>query len=172
MLIDTGFVPATSVSATAPAEPSLGRDATSAARESAVELVGEIASLVDEMGLAADVGWVAASAAVAGVAGALRSSVILMAAAGGPAHRSDVIDSVPVPVSAPPVVRAREVGFLSSRLSAMLGDVGYVDVDGELAVDRLIAAITDRLDESVRDLRGALSMDASVGSRRSHLFRR
>jgi hypothetical protein len=125
------------------------------------ELVNAAGLLVAELGLCEGSRWAEASSGVAATAATLRSAVIDLAGATPALHATEPMDAVPVAATAAPVVRAREIGFLASRLAAVL------DVSEHDQIDATMKAVGNRLKEDVRVLRGAHDIDAST-PRRHH----
>lgn len=130
------------------------------------ELVQEAGLLVAELGLRDGARWAEASAAVATTAATLRSALIDFTDATRPLHATGPVDDVPVAASAAPVVRAREIGFLASRLTAVLDDVSQQD-----QIRATMTAIGDRLQEDLRGLRRAVRTDTASTALRRHTGR-
>lgn len=128
------------------------------------ELVNAAGLLVAELGLSEGARWAEASSAVAATAATLRSAVIDLLGATPALHPTEPMDAVPVAATAAPVVRAREIGFLASRLAAAL------DVSEHDQIHATMTDVGNRLTEDLRVLRGALDIDAST-PRRHHTAR-
>lgn len=161
MLIDTRPQPP-AANPTATFRPTLGEIDTATVIDTATsvrELVNTAGLLVAELGLCEGARWAEASAGVAATAATLRSAVIDLSGATPPLQATEPMEAVPVAATAAPVVRAREIGFLASRLAAVL------DVSEH---DQIHAPMTDvaiRLKADLRVLRGALDGDASTPRR-------
>lgn len=169
MLMDTRSAAAT---VTAPPASTLGvMDPRTAAPQATGDLLNAVGVLVSGMGLAEDASWVRASRAVAALAATLRSAVIDLANAARARQRADVISSASVPISAPPVVRAREIGFLCAELAAILRDVDDVEDERRTAVDLLLLAVADRLGAQLHELQEVLHVGASAFPRQRDRIR-
>ncbi len=123
------------------------------------ELVNAAGLLVAELGLSDGAPWAKASSAVAATAATLRSAVSDLSSATRPLDENEPIDAVPVAATAAPVVRAREIGFLASRLAAVL------DVSEHDQIHATMTSVGNRLKEDLRVLRGALEADVSTPRR-------
>jgi hypothetical protein len=130
------------------------------------ELVNAAGLLVAELGVCEGARWAEASSGVAATAATLRSAVIDLSGATPAVHATDPMDAVPVAATATPVVRAREIGFLASRLAAVL------HVSEHDRIDATMRALGNRLEEDVRVLRGARDIDASTPRRHPRFLRR
>lgn len=128
------------------------------------ELVNAAGLLVAELGLSEGARWAEASSGVAAVAATLRSAVIDLSVATPALQATELMDAVPVAATAAPVVRAREIGFLASRLAAAL------DVSEHDQIHATMMGVGNRLTEDLRALPGALDIDAST-PRRHHTVR-
>ncbi|MPZ74830.1 MAG: hypothetical protein GEU74_16735 [Nitriliruptorales bacterium] len=161
MLIDTRPPPpAANPTATFRPTPEEGDTATLVHTDASVrELVNTAGLLVAQLGLCEGARWAEASAGVAATAATLRSAVIALSVATPPVRATEPIDAVPVAATAAPVVRAREIGFLASRLVAVL-EVGEHD-----QIHATMTAVAIRLEEDLQVLRGALDVGASTPRR-------
>ena len=117
------------------------------------ELVNAAGLLVAELGVCAGARWAEASSGVAATAATLRSAVSELSGGMRPLDESDPIDAALVPATAAPVVRAREIGFLASRLAHVL------DVRKDDQIHATMTSVGNRLKENLRMLRDALEMD-------------
>lgn len=166
MLIDTRFQPS-AANLTATCRPDLAEVHTPTVAHTAGavrELVNAAGLLVAELGVCEGPRWAEASSGVAATAATLRSAVIELSGATPALHATEPMDAVPVAATAAPVVRAREIGFLASRLAAVL------DVSEHDQIDATMRVVGNRLEEDVRVLRGAHDIDAST-ARRHHSAR-
>lgn len=168
MLIDTRPRPPTASPTVALPPTSVTVDSLAVTHSplSVRELVEEAGLLVAELGLRDGPRWAEASASVAATAATLRSALIDFTDATRPLHATRPVDDVPVAASAAPVVRAREMGLLASRLTAVLDDVSEHD-----QIRATMTGMGDRLQEDLRGLRRAVRTDTASTALRHHAGR-
>lgn len=171
MLIDTRPRPSTAVP-TATLPPTCVTVDTSTVTRSSISLrglVSEAGVLVAGLGVGDGARWAEASAAVAATAATLRSSLIDLTVATRLLF-AEPVNAVPVAATAAPVVRAREIGFLTSQLAAVLDDVSEHD-----QIHATMDAVRGRLENDLQALRRAIDVDAASTPRRqrtAHFWRR
>lgn len=162
MLTDSTLVPSVAESTLDPAMVPTGVVIETLSPQRTVadvlSLVTEAGELVGGVDLGDRARWAAADVAVAATAATLRIAAVKLAEAAGPQSRVGRIDTAPVDPAAPPVVRAREIGFLASSLAATLE---RVDKD-EPAVASLLTAVAERLRGDLRMLRHVSGSDPST----------
>ena len=161
MLIDTRPQPS-AANPTATFRPNLEEVDTATVAHTAAsvrELVNAAGLLVAELGLCEGARWATASSGVAATAATLRSAVIDLSGATPALHATEPMDTVPVAATAAPVVRAREIGFLASRLAAVL------EVSEHDQIHATLRVVGNRLKEDLRVLRGAHDINASTPRR-------
>lgn len=160
-MTDIGVVPGAVRSVVArPARTVVAPEANAPSRGAVLDLLHEVGVCVGGLGLAEDARWVAASGAVAATAATMRAAVIEMTAAVDPRPSIHGVDGVAVRRAAPPVVRAREIGFLAARLAVILGQVYDEGHDRQPPVALLVETVADRLAGDVCALRQALGVGA------------
>lgn len=168
MLIATRPQPSTAVATVALPLTSVAVDIDTVIHSvaSVRELLNEAGLLVADLGLVDAAAWADASAGVAATAATLRTALIDLTGATGPLDVTEPVDAVPVAVTAAPVVRAREIGFLTSRLAAVVDEVSEHD-----HVHVIMRGVGDRLEEDLRALRRPVEVDAASTPRRRRTAR-
>lgn len=132
------------------------------------ELVNAVGLVVAELGVCAGARWAEASSGVAATAATLRSAVTEPLSGMRAPDEGEPIDAGLVAVTAAPVVRAREIGFLTSRLADVL------DVSGDDQIHATMTSVGNRLKQDLRMLQDALETDvfAPRRSRTARFLRR
>lgn len=152
---------------TASLHPTLGVVDTPAVVHTAAtvrELVNAAGLLVAELGVCAGARWAEASSGVAATAATLRSAVHELSSGMRALDEGEPIDPGLVAVTAAPVVRAREIGFLASRLTHVL------DVSEDHQMHATMTSVGNRLKQDLRMLQDALETDV-FAPRRSRTAR-
>lgn len=126
------------------------------------ELVNAVGLLVAELGVCAGARWAEASSGVAATAATLRSAVHELSSV--MRAQCEPMDGGLVAVTAAPVVRAREIGFLASRLTDVL------DVSEDDQIHATMTSVGNRLKQDLRVLQDALETDV-FAPRRSRTAR-